>query len=159
MDVCLNEIQNYAQQEIARLNESGAIITPEYQKVLDDFANGKCLVCQRSIVGGKIERFKEGKKYIFNCGHTWTHMLFSDSITIHDSIRARMKKHGIGKFVWELLQGWFPSGDPKLSKGVFQKRLIDKENNQYEHLIVDQKTGTILHKENERLSDHHQKKK
>ncbi|UCC91040.1 MAG: hypothetical protein JSW24_02530 [Dehalococcoidia bacterium] len=76
------------------------------------------------------------------------------AIGIRGSLRARKKRKGIGKFVKEILQGWFPSGDHKLKKGVDKVRIIDKEKNEYHETVTDAMTGEVIHDEHEPLSQH-----
>jgi len=48
------------------------------------------------------------------------------AVGISSSLRARKKRKGIGKFVKEILQGWFPSSSPALKKGVHKERIVEK---------------------------------
>ena len=69
-------------------------------------------------------------------------------------LRARQKRKGFSKFVKEVIQGWFASVNPKLSKGVEKQRTIDKEKNEYHEVVKDAKTGQIIHETHEPLSRH-----
>jgi hypothetical protein len=54
----------------------------------------------------------------------------------------------------ESIQGWFPSGDPKLKKGVDIVRIIDREKKEKHHIVTDLATGEVIHEEHEPLSQH-----
>ena len=77
-----------------------------------------------------------------------------DIVGIHGNLRARQKRKGFGKFMKEILQGWFPSGNPKLKKGVDKVRVVDKEKNEYHETIRDLATGEVTRDIHEPLSQH-----
>ena len=79
---------------------------------------------------------------------------FSDAVGIRESLRVRQKRKGFGKFIKEIIQGWFPSGDPKLKNGVDVVRIVDKEKKEYYHITTDAATGEVTHKEHEPLDQH-----
>jgi hypothetical protein len=86
----------------------------------------------------------------------------SDGITCHERNTVRQKRKGFGKFMIESIQGWFPSGDPKLTKGIEMVRIIDKENKddkKYHQIVKNVATGEIIHEEHEPLNQHKSKKK
>lgn len=70
------------------------------------------------------------------------------------SLRARQKRKGFSKFVKEVIQGWFASINPKLSKGVEKQRTIDKERDMYDEVVKDARTGETIHETHEPLSQH-----
>ena len=70
------------------------------------------------------------------------------------SLRAREKTKGFGKFMKEVIQGWFSSKDPKLSKGVEKERIIDKRGDKYDEVVKDAKAGRIIHETHESLRQH-----
>ena len=76
-----------------------------------------------------------------------------------EGLGLRQKQKGFKKFKVDLIQGHFPSGDPKLQKGVEIERIIDKEKDRYDQVIKDATTGEILHEEHESLRQHRGKKK
>ena len=81
------------------------------------------------------------------------------TIGISGSLRARKKRKGVGGFVKEILQGWFPSGDPKLKKGVDKVRIIDREKNEYHEVTKNAENGEITREVHEPLRQHkHQPK-
>lgn len=90
------------------------------------------------------------------CGKTGKalELSVSDGIAFHDSLNIRQKRRGFGKFMIESIQGWFPSGDPKLKKGVDIVRIVDKEKKEYHHIVRDVATGEVTHEEHEPLEQH-----
>jgi hypothetical protein len=72
----------------------------------------------------------------------------------HGKLKARKR---IVFFVKETIQGWFPSGDPKLKKGVDITMIVDKELKEYHHIVKNTETGEIIHEEHESLEQHNKK--
>ena len=83
----------------------------------------------------------------------------TDVVAISTRFRARKKRKGIGRFVIEILQGWFPSNSPALKKGVHKERIVDREKNEYHETVKDATTGEVVRDMHEPLSQHkHQPK-
>jgi len=82
----------------------------------------------------------------------------SSTIGIRSSIKVRQKRKGFGKFIYESIHGWFPSGDNKFKKGVEIIRIIDKTKYEYHHTVKDIATGKVTHDEHEPLKNHKTKK-
>lgn len=82
----------------------------------------------------------------------------SDTITVRDSLKLRLKGDGFKKFISETLSGWFPSGDKRLKHGVDKVRSIDKKTDEYHEVVKNYRTGKIIHECHEPLSVHHNKK-
>ena len=78
-------------------------------------------------------------------------------VEIHSTIKVRQKRKGFRKFIKEILQGRFPSGSPKLKKGVDKVRVINKEKDEYHETITDASTGVVIHDRHEPLSQHKSK--
>jgi len=78
------------------------------------------------------------------------------SIKARVNSKARFKqwKEGFKKFAKEVLQGWFPSGDPRLKNGVDKVRIIDKEKDEYHETVKDAITGEVIRDIHEPLSQH-----
>lgn len=76
------------------------------------------------------------------------------TLTPRGSLRARQKSKGFGKFAREIIQGWFPSANSKLSQGVEKERIVDKKNDKYDEIVRDAKTGQIIRETHETLSQH-----
>lgn len=77
-----------------------------------------------------------------------------NQLRIHHNIRVRQKPRGFGKFMKEILGGWFPSRDLKLQEGVYKERIIDREEDKYREIVTDAQTGAVLCKKEEKLSKH-----
>lgn len=72
--------------------------------------------------------------------------------------RIRNKRSRFEKFVYELIRRYKTSGDPKLPEGVYEERIVDKENDRYIQKVYKMWRGRLyrlLHYENESLSKHH----
>lgn len=91
-----------------------------------------------------------------NCGNSKRFITaeFNETITPTDNIRVRQGRENFKKFMIEILQGNFTSINTHLSKGVFKRRLIDKQSNKYEEYVSDNKTGNILRNVKEKLTEH-----
>jgi hypothetical protein len=79
------------------------------------------------------------------------------TVGISASLRARKKLKGVGKFVKEIVQGGFASGDPKLKKGVDKVRIVDREKNEYHEVVKNVETGETIREVHEPLSQHKSK--
>jgi hypothetical protein len=76
------------------------------------------------------------------------------TLVISSNLRARKKRKGVGRFTKEILQGRFPSGDPKLKKGVDKVRIVDREKKEYHEVIENAETGEVIREVHEPLSQH-----
>jgi hypothetical protein len=81
-------------------------------------------------------------------------MELSDSIKIRESLGVKHKRLGVKSFLSHFVNRWKQSGDPKLLEGVNEERTVDRENNKYDQVIIDAKSGKILHEEHEQLDKH-----
>ena len=90
------------------------------------------------------------------CGKIGKHYtaIASAVVEIHSSMTARQKRKGFPKFIKEIIQGRFPSVNPKLKKGVDKVRIIDKEKNEYHEVVKNAETGEITREVHEPLSQH-----
>jgi hypothetical protein len=79
------------------------------------------------------------------------------TVGISASLRARKKQKGVGRFTKEILQGQFPSGDPKLKRGVDKVRIVDREKKEYHEVVENAETGEIIREVHEPLSQHKSK--
>ncbi|MBE3115154.1 MAG: hypothetical protein IMZ59_06520 [Actinobacteria bacterium] len=78
-----------------------------------------------------------------------------ERIVIRENLKARQKRKGFRKFIREIIQGWFPSGDKrKHPEGINKTRIIDKEKDSYQEKVKDVKTGKITRNIEEPLSKH-----
>ena len=78
----------------------------------------------------------------------------SDTISVKENIKIRNKRKGFKKFVYELWEGWFLSGDKKIKNGVYKTRIIDKENKRYYEHVKDYENEEILRNCEEDLKKH-----
>lgn len=70
----------------------------------------------------------------------------------------RKNKTGIKRFIYESINGWFPSNRKDLSpNGVTKIRIVDREKDYYKEEVIDEKTGRVIRFIEEKLSDHNKK--
>jgi cation transport ATPase len=81
------------------------------------------------------------------------------AVEISSRLKVRKKRKGVGRFVLEILQGRFPSGDSKLKKGVDKVRIVDREKKEYHEVVENAATGEIIREVHEPLSQHRRKPK
>jgi len=76
------------------------------------------------------------------------------SVNIQVSLYMRWKMFGIKmeKRIFELIFGH--EKFIKTNRMVKKGRLIDRENNWYEEIVTDPKTGEVIHETKEKLTDH-----
>jgi len=105
----------------------------------------------------KCKRKKPFKEFCIFCRQkTTTNISIEIGETIHvrESFRARVRRQGFKKFIFETLQGWFPSGNPKIKDGVTKTRIINKEKDTYFERVENHKTGEVLRNCEEKLNNH-----
>jgi hypothetical protein len=88
-----------------------------------------------------------------NCGSASKVILAQLTIQLRIYMRWRMLGKRFGKRVFELISGHelFRKENRMVQKG----RLVDKENDWYEEIIIDPKTGDVIHETKEKLSNHY----
>ena len=79
-------------------------------------------------------------------------LTFSDDISLHDKLSAKVKKDSIKKPIKEIVQGDDYSYSKK--KYMSKTRIIDRENDHYYENVSDKETGEIVHECDESLKDH-----
>ena len=107
-----------------------------------------CLDCNKNL------DLEEKQCLVCGCNKRLIKAVFNDTLSIKDTIHLRQKREGFKKFIVELLQGYFPSVNDKLREGVFKRRLIDKQHNKYEELVINNKNGIIIRNVSEPLNEH-----
>lgn len=75
------------------------------------------------------------------------------------STRVKHKRQGKGTLIEMISNRWKRSGDPKLRNGVREDMVIDREKNEYHHIVKDATAGKITHEEHEKLSEHNKKRR
>lgn len=73
------------------------------------------------------------------------------------SMKVKHKRKGKGTLAEMVGNRWKRSGDPRLKNGVREDMIIDRETDEYHHIVKDAKTGEITHEEHEQLSKHSRK--
>jgi hypothetical protein len=145
-----------AQVELKRLSDQGVEIRDEnYGDFLQSMADGKCRMCKKPLEVVYAEESENNYKYKFACGHGSNGTTLQDSVTVNDSLKLRKHKSGVGRFIYESINGWFPSHRKDLSpEGVTKTRVIDRQKDYYKEEVIDKKTGRIIRCVEEKLSEH-----
>lgn len=129
-----------------------------YKDFLESTASGKCKTCKSNLEIVFAEESENGYKYKFSCGHGSNGITIHETLSIKDSIKIRKNRIGVRRFIFESINGWFPSKRKDLSpRGVVKIRIVDRENNYYKEEIVDESTGRIIRFVEEKLSEHNKK--
>lgn len=76
------------------------------------------------------------------------------AIGLRLSNSAEQARVGWKRLVREMISRWRPSRSPELPHGVNETRTIDREKDEYHHIVKDAATGEIIHDEHEPLSQH-----
>ncbi|WP_143752165.1 zinc ribbon domain-containing protein [Marinobacter profundi] len=92
-----------------------------------------------------------------SCGSTerYINMSIFEGVNLYDSWGAQSKDPkypGKRKVRWETFVGWQRSH--KLQSMVHKTRTIDRDNDTYQEIVTDPKTGEIIHRCEEPLSKH-----
>lgn len=148
-----------AQGELNRLLATGIDIKSDYGVFLESLSNSKCPICKEPLEISEAEENDDGFHFKYKCGHAWRGITIRETMKVHETIKLKQKRRGIGGFIKSIVQGYKPSGDPKLSKGVDVQMVVDREKNEYHQIIKDNETGSILHEEHELLTEHKSKLK
>lgn len=149
-------IIDWKNEAAAQLCDPNRNIADDYRQALERQRVGKCLNCGL----GNANEFTDDDQMVqvrFDCGHSHKGLRLTESIGIHESLKATVVPVGKGKrhFVFQLIQGWFKSVNHDLPKGVNLLQLIDKRNNRYQKKVVDAADeNNVIKDQNESLTDH-----
>ncbi|MFA5172926.1 MAG: hypothetical protein WC435_00780 [Candidatus Paceibacterota bacterium] len=88
------------------------------------------------------------------------HVFISENIEISEAYKGKVREGQVGEVKphFEFSEKDEKSGDSRLTKGVHISIAIDRKNNKYRQVVKDKRTGKILHKESEPLTEHRSKK-
>ena len=70
----------------------------------------------------------------------------------HDSLEGKMRLAGVGKPVYEFLDGH--DLQKSTGKWMTKERIIDRQNDKYQEKVTDPETGAVIHHCEEPLSKH-----
>ncbi len=71
------------------------------------------------------------------------------------SIGIKQMRKGFKRALVEMISNrWRPDRYGKRHKGIIESRVIDRRNDQYDHVLKDAETGKIFHDEHVKLSEH-----
>lgn len=106
-----------------------------------------CDKCGKTFQGDNIEKCP-----YCDSVYLTIRLTFSDDISLHDKLSAKVKKDGIKNPIKEIVQGDDYSYSKK--KYMSKTRIIDRENDHYHEKVSDKETGEIVHECDEPLKDH-----
>jgi hypothetical protein len=79
----------------------------------------------------------------------------TETVKVRDAIKIRLKRTGCGKYLYEVVQGWFPNLINKNTEyGVVKVRIVDKLNDEYHETVTCLETESVIHNVHEPLSSH-----
>ncbi len=128
-------------------------ITSDYESFLRSVINGKCPVCNNPIEVYSMNLSDNEFCFNYICGHSWKGLTVSDTLTASELIKTKTKRFSFG-WLRKTVQGWKPSGNPKLKKGVDVYMDANREANEYHHVVSNHETKEVIHKEHELLTEH-----
>ena len=105
------------------------------------------------------EELKQDDKQCPKCNSTRKSYYRGMIVRIGISVSTKVKHKRKGKGTLREMIGnrWKHSGDPRLKDGVREDMVVDRERDEYHHVVKDAATGEITHEEHEQLSKHHKK--
>jgi len=106
-------------------------------------------------------RARKESRFCENCQKETSNLFqvqITETMRARESIGIKQKRQGFKGFIKKIFQGFKPSGDPQLSQGADVQMIVDKEKNEYHHIVKNNLTGKILHEEHEKLIEHKPKK-
>jgi len=84
--------------------------------------------------------------------------ILEEKITIRDTVSIKLKDK-LKTLLIKLVKGFRSSKDKiKFPQGVDINMRINKQNDLYDQVVVNNKTGQVVHEEHEKLSEHNLKK-
>ncbi len=152
------ELISYANEQLKKSSPPNGNISPEYKKFLDFVASGICPNCTTPILVMEAERAEDSFCFRYACGHSWKGISLHETIGIKELFKIKSVREGFG-MVRRIVQGWKPSGDPKLKNGVDVYMDVNREKNEYHQIMKEHQTDNVLHEEHEPLTEHRQNRK
>ncbi|OHA86279.1 MAG: hypothetical protein A2591_01815 [Candidatus Yonathbacteria bacterium RIFOXYD1_FULL_52_36] len=75
---------------------------------------------------------------------------------MRDALKGKIREGGMGEVKphHEFSEKDVESGDPRLPDGVHISISVDRKNDKYHQVVIDKRTGDVLHAEDEPLSMH-----
>jgi len=157
MKVYKNILTVMAQENLDRFLPPRGTISPEYEKFLRSVISGICPCCNNPIEVFNMEKAENSFCFNYICGHSWKGFTIQETIGIKELYKIKTARPGFG-WLRKVVQGWKPSGDPKLNKGVDVYMDVNREKNEYHQIVKEHQTENVLHEEHEPLTEHKVKK-
>lgn len=151
------KIINDSSKRLKEIESSGGKTTSEYKSFLENLSQGRCPNCFKNleIVEAKIDA--KGFYYNYACGHGWQGITIKERFKIRESIELTKRPVGKRKFLMQMFHGYKASGSQHLPEGVEMLMIVDREKNEYHHVVKDNRTGETIHEEHESLNQHRSK--
>ncbi|MFA6428174.1 MAG: hypothetical protein WCW02_01355 [Candidatus Buchananbacteria bacterium] len=157
MKIYKNILIALAQENLDRALPPKGTISPEYERFLRSVIAGVCPSCNNPIEVFDMEKAENSFCFNYICGHSWKGFTIQETISIKELYKIKTARPGFG-WLRKVVQGWKPSGDPKLNKGVDVYMDVNREKNEYHQIVKEHQTENILHEEHEPLTEHKAKK-
>ena len=111
-----------------------------------------CGACGRT--GGEDFRIADGTYVCPECGSSdlLVHVHLSTHVVGHDKLRIKARREGVGKSFREVVAG--DDRRERDGKWMHKRRVIDREANTYDEVVVDPESGEVVHEQHELLSNH-----
>lgn len=107
-----------------------------------------CLICERGKINKYCEYCKKETGNLFK-------IVITDTVKVRESICIEQRMTGVKKYFKKVFQGYEPSNNyKKYPEGVEKYQNVDRENNWYDKIVKDNRTGTIIRKIHEPLDKH-----
>ena len=112
---------------------------------MEDLRKEYCQECQK----------EKASRYCDNCGKETSSRFevnIFETVVVRESLGIKQKRPGIKGWLRDIFQGFKKSVD--IPDGVELYRNFDKENDQYDEIVKNDKTKEIVHECHEPLSEH-----
>ena len=127
-----------------------------YPEFLTNLSKGLCPTCNKKIEIVALDEEGALNSLKFSCGHGHKTVTIEEGIGVWEMVKMKLKEDGKRPHLI-IKKGHEESLNPKYSKGVEKYMKIDRRNNKYEQEVKDLNTNEVIHKEDEKLTDHHSK--
>lgn len=156
MKLFKDQLINLAQSNLDRALPPKGTISAEYEKFLRSVIAGVCPSCNNPIEVLNMKKSENSFCFDYICGHSWKGFTVEETINIKELYKIKTARPGFG-WLRKIVQGWKPSGDPKLKDGVDVYMDVNREHNEYYQVVKEHKTDKVLHEEHEPLTEHRAK--
>lgn len=155
MNKIKQKIISKAKKQLDAAKQKNTKIDEDYIDYLQSLANSLCPICKLPLEIIEAKEDENSFEYKFECGHASAGLTLREEIGIREvSIGLKSRQEGRRKWVQKIFQGHKSSGDPKLSEGVYEVSVYDREKDWIDKIVKDNITGKILDEHHEPLTKH-----